>query len=300
LGPFRKIALIINYQKFAPHNLLLKKYIPVENDNMKTKGAIIKHLQEKLTILHENHHVVGLKTGTEVEDMGFEEIELIKSVAGDLPLTVKIGGPEARNDIRQCIKIGVNVILAPMVETVYALTNFVKTVESIAEESTVTLPLLAVNIESKTAVRNLDEMLHSKAVSRLYQATIGRSDLSKSMHLSVDDAEVINAARQAIKKLNRHGLVTSLGGGITIENIRAVSLEIPVNKINTRHVVFANTKAFQKNPAHHLFHAMMFEKNLYQGLAQVFPERTAFYQKRENVISVRMGNMMLIEKSAGI
>jgi hypothetical protein len=266
---------------------------------MKTKTGILKNLQEKLAALAENHHVVGLKTGTEVEDMGFDEIEFLKSVAGNLPLTVKIGGPEARNDIRQCIKIGVDVILAPMVETVYALTNFVRTVESIAEEINVALPKLAVNIESKTAVRNLDEMLHSKAVSRLYQATIGRSDLSKSMHLSVDDAEVINAARQAIKKLNRHGLVTSVGGGITMENIRALSLEMPMNKINTRHIVMNNNKSFQKNPVKHLFHSMMFEKLLYQSLAQIFPERTAFYQKRENVITVRMGNMTLIEKTAG-
>ncbi|MDH4262844.1 MAG: HpcH/HpaI aldolase/citrate lyase family protein [Spirochaetia bacterium] len=266
---------------------------------METKAAILKNLQEKLKILNESHHVLGLKTGTEVEDMGFDEIGFIKAIAGNLPLTVKIGGPEARNDIRQCIKIGVDIILAPMVETVYALTNFVKTVESIVEEMNVGLPKLAVNIESKTAVKNLDEMLHSKSVSRLYQATIGRSDLSKSMHLSVDDAEVINSARQAIKKLNRHGLVTSVGGGITMENISSMILEMPMNKINTRHVVFSNTRAFQKNPAKHLFHAMMFEKFLYQSLALIFPERTAFYRKRENVITVRMGNITLIEKFAG-
>ena len=266
---------------------------------MKTKGVVLKELKEKLQVLTENHHVVGIKTGTEVEDMGFEEIEFIKSFAQDTPLTVKIGGPEARNDIRHCIKAGVNVILAPMVETVYALTNFVRTVESIAEEMNVPLPKLAVNIESKTAVKNLDEMLHSKAVSRLYQATIGRSDLSKSMHLSVDDAEVINSARQAIKKLNKHGLITSVGGGITMENISALSLDMPMNKINTRHIVFNNNKSFQKNPIKHLFHAMMFEKFMYQSLAMIFPERTGFYQKRENVITVRMGNITLIEKTAG-
>jgi len=266
---------------------------------MKTNDGILKKLRENLQVLAKQHHVIGIKTGTEVEDMGFDEISFIKSIAGNLPLTVKIGGPEARNDIRQCIKIGVDIILAPMVETVYALTNFVRTVENISEELNISLPRLAINVESKTAIKNLDEMLHSKAVSKLHQATIGRSDLSKSMHLSVDDAEVIHAARLAIKKLNRHGLITSVGGGITMENIRNLSLEMPMNKINTRHMVFSNTKTFQKNPVKHLFHAMMFEKLLYQSLMVVFPERYSFYQKRENVITVRMGNITLLEKSVG-
>ena len=266
---------------------------------MKTKAVILKSLKEKIQILSAEHHVVGIKTGTEVEDMGFDEIEFMKSFSMGLPLTVKIGGPEARNDMRQCIKTGVDIILAPMVETVYALTNFVRTMESIVEEINVPLPKLAMNIESKTAIKNLDEMLHSKAVSKLYQATIGRSDLSKSMHLSVDDPEVINASRQAIKKLNRHGLITSVGGGITIENISTLSHEMPVNKLNTRHIVFSNNKDFQKNPARHLYHGMLFEKFLYQMLMEVFPERTSFYQKRENVITVRMGNLTLLEKMAG-
>ncbi|MDH4199530.1 MAG: HpcH/HpaI aldolase/citrate lyase family protein [Spirochaetia bacterium] len=252
-------------------------------------------LISRLQVLNKSHFVVGVKTGTEVEDMGFEEIAFMKSFCGNVPLTVKIGGPEARNDIRHCIKIGVNTILAPMVETVYALTNFVKTVESICEDMGVQMPRLAMNMESKTAVKNLDEMLHSKAASRLSQITIGRSDLSKSMHLSVDDPEVLSVTSQALKKINRQGLITSVGGGITMENILNLSLEMPMNKLNTRHIVFNNSRSFQKNPVKHLFHGMMFEQLLYQQLTLKFPERSAFYKKRENVIKVRMGNITLME-----
>ena len=267
---------------------------------MKTQIGLIRSLREKLQILSENHHVVGLKTGTEVEDMGFDEIDFMKSICGDLPLTVKIGGPEARNDIRQCIHIGVDIILAPMVETVYALSNFVQTMESISEEMEVVLPSLAVNIESKTAVKNLDEMLHSKWAGKLYQITIGRSDLSKSMHLSVQDPEVIASAAQAIKKISRHGIITSVGGGVTISNIASLVTVVPVNKVNTRHVVFSNDKKFQRNPGKHLYEGMLFEKLLYQTMMEVFPERSAFYQKRENVILVRMGDLALMENHVAV
>jgi hypothetical protein len=263
------------------------------------KKNLLNECKSELQRLFEEHHVVGLKTGTEVEDMGFDEIAFLKDIAGTIPVTVKIGGPEARNDIRQCLKIGIDLILAPMVETVYALTNFIKAIESITEETAIKTPKLAINIESKTAVRNLDEMLHSKAAAKLYQITIGRSDLSKSMHLAVDDAEVLNAARQAIKKINRYGIITSIGGGVTVENVAHLAKDMPMNKLNTRHIVFSNNKAFQLNPGKHFYQGMMFERSLYHALMSEFPERKIFYEKRENVLKVRMGNLTLINKKVG-
>lgn len=252
-------------------------------------------LSTQLDSLHKSHFVLGLKTGTEVEDMGFDEISYLKSICGLLPLTVKIGGPEARNDIRQCLKIGVDVILAPMVETVYALDNFVKTMEALSKESGSPLPKLAINIESKTAVKNLDEMLHSRAAQQLYQITIGRSDLSKSMHLAVDDPEVLSLTRQAVKKINHYGLLSSVGGGLTMEKIENLIHEVPANKLNTRHIVFSNSRSFQKNPVKHLFHGMMFELALYQRMMQIFKERKSFYKNRVDVIKMRMGNLTLLD-----
>jgi hypothetical protein len=65
-------------------------------------------LKTMLDALFRKHGLVGLKGGTEVEDMTFEEICYLKKLGEpDLPLIVKIGGPEARNDIRMLKSIAI-------------------------------------------------------------------------------------------------------------------------------------------------------------------------------------------------
>ena len=89
-------------------------------------------LRKTLNEMKESYAFVCLKTGTETEDMGEAEIFLLQTIAnGILPLSVKIGGPEARNDIRICQRIGVSGISAPMVESEYALKNFIGTLKNL-------------------------------------------------------------------------------------------------------------------------------------------------------------------------
>ena len=76
--------------------------------NMRHNPEIIAELRRRLLGLQQNNVVVALKTGTEVEDMDFAEIALMREVSRDngrnfMPLVVKIGGPEARRDIRDCL-----------------------------------------------------------------------------------------------------------------------------------------------------------------------------------------------------
>ena len=164
---------------------------------------LLNKLREQLQLLKQDHCTFALKTGTEVEDMGMEEIQFLRDISRDIiPMTVKIGGPEARNDIRHCLKMKVDTILAPMIESVYALSNFVSTVLELSNEYESYLVELAINIESIGAITNFNAMLASSSISNVHQVTIGRSDLSRSMHLPIDDSEVIGTAARVVKKVN--------------------------------------------------------------------------------------------------
>lgn len=224
--------------------------------------------------------------------MDFAEIALMREVSRDngrnfMPLVVKIGGPEARRDIRDCLATGVDVILAPMVETVYALTNFVETARLLMKE-TGREARLAINLETGTAVRNLDAMIASSAFAALSQVTIGRGDLSKSMHLSVDDEEVLTATRNVLTKLNRQNKLTSVGGGLSVHNIVHMSEILPSNRFNTRHIVFENSEAFARDAARNLSEGLYFEQALYEALAQMNPSRAAFYAERNRQLEERL------------
>ncbi|MBS0616819.1 MAG: hypothetical protein JSR44_01430 [Spirochaetes bacterium] len=259
-------------------------------------------LRQKLQTLQTRHQVVALKTGTEVEDMSFDEIAVMReiSIASGttlMPLVVKIGGSEARRDMRECLAIGVDVILAPMVETVYALTNFVETAETIMRE-TGKRAYLAMNLETGTAVQNLGAMINSKAFAALAQVTIGRGDLSKSMHLTVDDDEVLTVTQNALTKLKRQGKLTSVGGGLSVHNIVAMADLLPSDRFNTRHIAFENSEAFARDAARNLSEGLYFEQALYEALAAINPGRAEFYNERNKQLEERLPRLRISRTAA--
>ena len=263
--------------------------------DMETKLNFTR-LRNQLSALKKSSQVVALKTGTEIEDMSFEEISAIREISlGLVPMVVKIGGAEARNDMRNCLHLKINMILAPMIETVYALSNFVKSATEIQKESNRHRMQLAINLESITAYENLSSMIESTAFQNLTQITIGRGDLSNSMHLSVDDEEVMKTTASAVQKISNQGLITSVGGGLNISSVENLINSIPATRFNTRHMVLENNTDFKVNPQKCLYNALRFEKQLYRELTNAFPAKKASYKQRIRTIESRMGNIELIQ-----
>jgi len=260
--------------------------------NMRHNPERTAELRQRLKQLRAQNLVVALKTGTEVEDMETAEIAFMREISQEagqsfLPLVVKIGGPEARRDMRDCLAIGVDVILAPMVETVYALTNFVETAKGLMRE-TGKEAKLAINLETGTAVANLDAMIATNAFAALAQVTIGRGDLSKSMHLTVDDDEVLRTTRNVLTKLHHQKKLTSVGGGLSVHNIVHMSEILPADRFNTRHIVFENSEAFARDASRNLSEGLYFEQALYNALGEMNPERAAFYAERNRHLEERL------------
>jgi hypothetical protein len=76
----------------------------------------------------ENEGLVGVKTSFEDEGATFEEIIRLKEICnnGKTKLHLKIGGPEAIRDLKDSMIIGVKGIVAPMVESAFALKKFIQ------------------------------------------------------------------------------------------------------------------------------------------------------------------------------
>ena len=256
-------------------------------------------LQNKLRMLKQGDSVVGLKAGTEVEDMSFEEINLMKEIASDIvPLTVKIGGAEARQDIRMMLSLKVNCLLAPMIESVYTLSRFVETAQEIMQEVMNECQQeadLAFNLETITAVGIIDHLIEAQAFSYISQVTIGRDDLSRSMRLDIGDDEIMENTKRVIKKIKNQNKLTSVGGGLSLDNIKQISECIESDYLNTRNVVFKNDKIFKKKPEAVLFNILNWEKDLYILMSKIFPERASYYDKRIKTLSVRCDRLSVIE-----
>ena len=75
---------------------------------------------------------VKVKAEFEAEGTRMEELMRLKDVtcAVGLPIVMKIGGAESVTDVYHCLSVGVASIVAPMVETPYALYKYEKMIDT--------------------------------------------------------------------------------------------------------------------------------------------------------------------------
>ncbi len=239
--------------------------------------------------LKQKYGVVAIKTGTEVEDMSFEEIRFIKDLTyGILPLTVKIGGPEARQDIRFLLGLGVHTILAPMIESVYALRNFVQTLLHLYLEMSITnKPALGINLETRVAFSHLSDILHSPYFEQIFHITIGRKDLADSMNMAVNHKKLLKMIHKCVEQCKKQNKSISVGGGLSMDWDIAWSTYMGSGYLNTRHVMFQNNFTSNKQYQKVLHSILDWEKNLYYLLQIKFPERLTYFQSRLDILEKR-------------
>lgn len=239
-------------------------------------------LREQLEYLKNNHGLMGIKGGTEIEAMSFDELKIMREISLDLvPMTVKIGGAEARNDISFMSSIGVDQILAPMIESSYALKNFVSTIDNMDIP-----PIkLAINMETITAYKNIEYIFYSEHFAFINQVTVGRSDLSYSMGLTVDHPRVIEISKKIVDMSKTLNKKTSVGGQIVPNNAYLVKEKINPHYINTRHILINRESNYIQND---IIKALEWEKDFYIYLTEVFPLRTRFYSERIKSVKKRL------------
>ncbi len=219
---------------------------------MKTRRAQIQVLPstkddpavELLSRLVEEHGASALKLSTEDAAMGFDQIGFwARRCKGLMPVVVKIGGPNARNDIRELVSRGVDGLIAPMVESPYGLQNFIEALGEMLTPLEFNILGKHINIETITAAEQLDAILDSPWAGQLDEITIGCSDLSSSMGCKVTDPEVNERVKACASKIRERGIGVSIGGGITPVNIDERLEMLAPSHFNTRVVTFANKPA---------------------------------------------------------
>jgi hypothetical protein len=202
---------------------------------------------EVLRKLKEDYGVFEIKAEFEAEGSRMEEMMRLKDVTTyvGLPIILKIGGVEAITDIYNALSIGVKGIIAPMAETPYALTKWLSAIKNMVPSDNARDIQFAVNFETITTYRNIDDMLALSDISLLTGVTIGRVDLTGSMGLGRDaintSQEVYGICENMMRKIKAKGLRTGLGGGISVEAlpiIEKLTNQELLDKFETRKVVF--------------------------------------------------------------
>lgn len=234
--------------------------------------------------------VVGIKQSFEDEGALPQDILTMRRITEQigLNLSIKIGGCEAKTDIQFCKSINADKIVAPMVETSFALTKFI--------ESIINIPKLNfyINIESKTAYENLDNILSSPSSKLLSGIVIGRSDLTKSYGFGkdyVDSPQMQDIVYKALVKCKEYNITTLMGGNISSKSskfVKKLYKEKLLEYIETRNVIIKLNNKNINNIASIIKSSLIFESKWLQYKANYYNKIGKEYTDRSNLILNRI------------
>ena len=201
---------------------------------------------EILKRLRDEYGVFEIKAEYESEGSRQTELMRLKDVTEkvNLPIILKIGGVEAITDIYNALSLGVKGIIAPMAETAFAANKFLNAIDTFIAEDNRRDIEFAINIETITAFKNLDEILNLEKINLLSGLTIGRVYFAGSLGKDrefVNSDEMYTYSEKIFVKSKKKKLKTALGGAITSTScdfIKKLFEKNLINKFETRKLVF--------------------------------------------------------------
>jgi 4-hydroxy-2-oxoheptanedioate aldolase len=209
-------------------------------------------LFDQLVRLKEKYDLQGIKAEFEAEGSSFRDLVRLRRITDklDISLYLKIGGVEALRDIKDSLEIGVDGLIAPMVESRFGLKKFIDGVASIYKDTDIHL---SINIETQQAVANLEEIL-KLGKGKIDNITIGRTDLSSSYFDSkiIPDSDFIFGLLEELgKKVSSSGMKMTVGGSLSKKSMERFGRDAEkwpglIHRLETRKVIFP-TKMILEN-----------------------------------------------------
>ena len=252
-----------------------------------------RKMVELLSSLKEEYHLVGIKTEMEGEGSLCDDLFRLKDItsAVGIPITLKIGGCEAISDMLQAKALGVTKLLAPMVETPFAVQKFVEGAKTVFAADELEDTKLAIMVETISAYKCYDQILVIPEFSALSGIAIGRNDLRMSMNLTrsdMDSDQVLNICRDLLNKTKaKYPGFTCIVGGIGGKTSLQVlcSLGNSLDAYETRKVIISREGLTDKSALQGLRKGLEFEllwaKTKSEYYSQLAAMDNAFIQRME-------------------
>ena len=228
--------------------------------------------RKMLDILKElkyEHDIIAIKAEFEAEGSRTDELVMLNEIVfrADMKLYIKIGGCEAVRDLDQCRLLGASGIMAPMIESPFAMKKFASAARKVYGDEVDNVEWI-INAETISCHQNLDAILE-EAQGFLSTVSIGRVDLSGSMGLDrsqINGDTVFEATKDIATRCKEAGFMVNFGGGISFDAIPFIKKLYPLNdRFETRKVVF---------------HATDDEKHLRAGILKAMEFETLYLQNK--------------------
>lgn len=197
----------------------------------------------QLNRLKEQFGISYVKAEFEAEGASFRDLVRLRRLTSSagLGLILKIGGCEAIRDLRDALELGADGIVAPMIESPFALFKFWEAVNKVFR--TGRRPRLAFNVETRTCLDQLEPILDA-ASGKMDSFTIGRTDLSGSYldpEITPESPFLLNELERVVGWAKLRGWDIWMGGSLCQKSISGLSsraaLRGHVSHFETRKIV---------------------------------------------------------------
>jgi len=248
-------------------------------------NTIEKRMLEILLQGRDQFGYVAVKAEFEAEGTRTDELLRLLDIArrADLEVGLKIGGCEAVRDLIESKQFGVEYIIAPMVETPYALKKFIEAKEKVYSTSERQFTKFLYNIETKTAFDNRMALFNAGQthLSGVDGAVFGRVDYSMSLEIgrdAINSQRVTDDVKKVAVLCRDYGQELVVGGGVSIDALDALKQvkEIRLDRFETRKVIFESASLGLNEVRSGLVNAVEFEllwlKNKREYYSNIFTE----------------------------
>lgn len=206
-----------------------------------------KHEKRMLAILEEakaNYGVLAVKAEFEAEGTRVDELLRLLEIArrAGVKVAIKIGGCEAIRDLIECRLYGVDYIIAPMVETPYALKKFVDAKNKVYpadEQADVSFLFNVETFQTYGQLAEMGEVAQKGGVGMVF----GRVDFAGSMGHTrdfVNSDEMAGYVNAVADVCAARGLELVVGGGVSPDSVPLLSgaRARRLDRFETRKVIF--------------------------------------------------------------
>ena len=224
-------------------------------------------MSELLARGREEFGVVSVKAEFEAEGTRVDELLRLVDIArsAQLPITVKIGGCEAIRDLLEAKQIGVRYIVAPMVETPYAVSKYAAAKNIVYDAGEQEDVDFLFNMETITGYENRAAIAEIAASPGGVDGVVfGRVDFVGSLGRdrdSINEDDITAHVLTVAQLCKDSGLDLVMGGGVSIDALPVVKqvADVHLSRFETRKVVFDAGAANRADIEQGLLNAVHFE-----------------------------------------